>query len=158
MAKLDESELVRASLIWDIQIFKEVLALFTSKMVGLSRSCQSIIAITFHLCRLSWWLVYRSLRTWRFCKGKATSEWRSREENETEQRETYSLLRRSFSPLPRSYSRLRRSLSWLRCSFSWLCRSFSRLCCSFFWFRRSFLWVRRKLTLHSPKKKARYTG
>ena len=49
MAKLDESELVRASLIWDIQIFKEVLAFFTSKMVGLSRSCQSIIAITCYI-------------------------------------------------------------------------------------------------------------
>ena len=103
-------------------------------------------------------MVYRSLRNWRFCKGKATSEWRSREENEKEQRETYSLLCRSFSPLPRSYSWLRRSLSWLYCSFSWLCCWFSRLCCSFFWFRRSFLWVCRKLTLHSPKKKARYTG
>ena len=49
MAKLDESELVRASLIWDIQIFKEVLAFFTSKMVGLSRSCQSIIAIACYI-------------------------------------------------------------------------------------------------------------
>ena len=39
MGKLDESELAGTSLIWDIQIFKEVLAFFTSKMVVLSRSC-----------------------------------------------------------------------------------------------------------------------
>ena len=49
MAKLDASELAGAWLICDIQIFKEVLAFFTSKMVGLSRSCQSIIAITCYI-------------------------------------------------------------------------------------------------------------